>query len=47
MTDWQAVAEELALGVGQHLFFIDGQDRGVLEVRDLEFEAASTHSSAP
>jgi type VI secretion system protein ImpE len=47
MTDWRAVADELALGVGQHLFFIDGQDRGLLEVRDLEFEAASTHSSAP
>jgi type VI secretion system protein ImpE len=47
MTDWQAVAQELALGVGQHLFFIDGQHRGLLEGRDLEFEAASTHSSAP
>lgn len=46
MTDWQAVAEELALGVGQHLFFIDGQDRGMLEIRDLEFEAASVQGAA-
>jgi type VI secretion system protein ImpE len=46
MTDWQAVAEGLALGVGQHLFFIDGQDRGMLEVRDVEFEAGS-EGSAP
>lgn len=46
MTDWQAVAEGLALGVGQHLFFIDGQDRGMLEVRDIEFEAGSTQGSA-
>jgi type VI secretion system protein ImpE len=45
MTDWQAIAEGLALGVGQHLFFIDGQDRGMLEIRELEFEAASAHGS--
>jgi type VI secretion system protein ImpE len=42
MTDWQAVTDELALGLGQHLFFIDGQDRGLLEVRDLAFEAVPT-----
>jgi type VI secretion system protein ImpE len=47
MTDWQAVADGLALGVGQHLFFIDGQDRGMLEIRDIEFEAESTEGSAP
>jgi len=47
MTDWQAVAEGLVRGVGQHLFFIDGQDRGILEVRDIEFEARSTQGSAP
>jgi type VI secretion system protein ImpE len=46
LTDWQAVAQGLALGVGQHLFFIDGQDRGMLEIRDLEFEAGS-EGSAP
>jgi type VI secretion system protein ImpE len=42
MTDWQAVADGLALGVGQHLFFIDDQDRGLLEVREIEFAAEST-----
>jgi type VI secretion system protein ImpE len=47
MTDWQAVAEGLALGVGQHLFFIDGQDRGLLEIRDIEFEPGSMQGSAP
>jgi type VI secretion system protein ImpE len=45
MTDWQAVAEGLAQGVGQHLFFIDGQDRGMLEVREIEFAAESTQGS--
>ena len=47
MTDWKVVAEGLALGVGQHLFCIDGQDRGMLEFRDIEFEAGSTQGSAP
>jgi type VI secretion system protein ImpE len=47
MTDWQAVAEGLTLGVGQHLFFIDDQDRGLLEIRDIEFEAESAQGSAP
>jgi type VI secretion system protein ImpE len=41
MTDWQTMAEGLAQGVGQHLFFIDGQDKGLLEVRDLTFDAGS------
>jgi type VI secretion system protein ImpE len=45
MTDWQAVAEGLAQGVGQHLFFIDGQDRGMLEVRKVEFAAESTQGA--
>jgi len=47
MTDWQGVTDELAFGLGQHLFFIDGQDRGLLEVRELEFDAGSEHGSAP
>jgi type VI secretion system protein ImpE len=39
MTDWQSIEDGPVLGVGQHLFFIDGQDRGMLEVRDVGFEA--------
>jgi type VI secretion system protein ImpE len=37
MTDWTDMGEGVTLGAGQHLFFIDGQDRGILEVRDIEF----------
>jgi len=37
MTDWIDMGEGVTLGAGQHLFFIDGQDRGILEVRDIEF----------
>ncbi len=44
MTDWRANPEEPMQGVGQHLFYIDGQDRGILEVRDIEFDASDTPS---
>jgi len=37
MTEWIDMGEGVTLGAGQHLFFIDGQDRGILEVRDIEF----------
>lgn len=47
MTDWHTAGEGLTLGVGQHLFFSDGQDKGMLEVRSLEFEAVSVPGSAP
>lgn len=47
MTDWKAIAEGLTLGVGQHLFFIDGRDKGLLEVRDIEFESGAAEGSAP
>jgi type VI secretion system protein ImpE len=47
MTDWQAIAEELVKGVGQHLWFIDAQDKGLLEVRDLTIEAGSVQDSVP
>jgi len=45
MTDWRAMAEGLAQGVGQHLFCIDDQDRGLLEVREIEFAAESTQGA--
>jgi type VI secretion system protein ImpE len=45
MTEWQAAADGLIRGVGQRLFFIDGQDRGVLEVRGLEFAPPANPAS--
>lgn len=38
MTDWKDVGTEIALGVGQRLFLVDGEDRPMLEVRKIEFE---------
>jgi type VI secretion system protein ImpE len=37
MTEWIDMGEGVTRGAGQHLFFIDGQDRGILEVQDIEF----------
>jgi len=37
MTDWTDMGEGVARGAGQHLFFIDGQDRGILEMQEIEF----------
>jgi type VI secretion system protein ImpE len=37
ITDWTDIGEGVTRGAGQHLFFIDGQDKGILEVQDIEF----------
>jgi type VI secretion system protein ImpE len=42
MTDWKAVGEGLALGVGQRLFLVDGVERPMLEVREVAFGAAGS-----
>jgi type VI secretion system protein ImpE len=47
MTDWKTMPEGPTLGVGQRLFYIDGQDRGILEVRHVEFEAIASQPAVP
>ena len=41
MTDWLDVGAGLARGLGQRLFFSDGQERAMLEVRELTFTTAA------
>lgn len=41
MTDWQRLSAGLVRGVGQRLFLADGEDRAMLEARDIEFEVAA------
>jgi type VI secretion system protein ImpE len=41
MTDWLDVGAGLMRGVGQRLFFSDGQDRAILEVQELTFTATA------
>jgi len=37
MTDWRDVGEELFVGEGTKLFWMDGKDRSILDVRTIEF----------
>jgi type VI secretion system protein ImpE len=47
MTDWKTIPEGVARGVGQRLLFIDGQDRGILELREVDFEPPTPPPAAP
>jgi type VI secretion system protein ImpE len=38
MTDWRLAGDGLTRGLGQRTFLIDDEERGILEVRELEFE---------
>ena len=42
MTEWEAAGEGLALGVGQRLFLVDDEERAMLEVREVAFEAQAS-----
>jgi type VI secretion system protein ImpE len=46
MTDWQMAGEEVVRGLGQHLFLLDGNDRGLLELRELTFTAGANGTEA-
>jgi type VI secretion system protein ImpE len=46
MTDWQMVDGEVVRGLGQHLFLMDGHDRGLLELRELTFTADANGTEA-
>jgi protein involved in temperature-dependent protein secretion len=37
MTVWENVGEETNLGKGQRTFLIDGDERSLLEIRNVEF----------
>jgi len=44
MTDWRSVGDELFVGEGTKLFWMDGRDKSILDIRTIEFsrEAAET-----
>jgi type VI secretion system protein ImpE len=42
MTDWQGGGTEVMRGLGQHVWLIDGNERALLEIRDLAFEPGTT-----
>jgi type VI secretion system protein ImpE len=40
MTDWRDAGAELFIGEGTKLFWINGEDRPILELKEIEFQAA-------
>jgi type VI secretion system protein ImpE len=42
MTDWRDAGSELYVGEGQKLFFIDGEDRAILEINSIEIAEEDT-----
>lgn len=46
MTDWRDAGEELYVGAGQKLFWVDGEDRPVLELEKVEFEVEELAETA-
>jgi len=46
MTDWVEVGQGLTRGVGQRLFLIDGEERGVLEIAEINFTDSGEQGTA-
>lgn len=46
MTQWDSPDANLALGVGQRLFLVDGEDRGILEIQEVDFDDTGNHHTA-
>ncbi|HLG17552.1 MAG TPA: type VI secretion system accessory protein TagJ [Blastocatellia bacterium] len=46
MTDWRELGEDLCTGAGLRLFLVDGEDKALLGVRSVEFNADAESSAA-
>jgi type VI secretion system protein ImpE len=46
MTDWRDLGNELYVGEGQKLFFIEGEDRPILELNSIELNEAGLNEAA-
>ncbi|HEX9961010.1 MAG TPA: type VI secretion system accessory protein TagJ [Pyrinomonadaceae bacterium] len=46
MTDWRDAGSELYIGEGQKIFWIDGEDRPILELAKVEFSGEEMAESA-
>ena len=44
MTDWRDAGEELFIGEGTKLFWMDGKEKSILDVRTIEFEHENDES---
>jgi protein involved in temperature-dependent protein secretion len=41
MTDWRDAGEELFIGEGTKLFWMDGKEKSILDIRTIEFNHES------
>ncbi len=46
MTQWDSPGANLALGFGQRLFLVDGEDRGILEIKEVDFDDTGNHQTS-
>ena len=46
LTDWRDAGSELYIGEGQKIFWIDGEDRTILELEKVEFEVEEMAETA-
>lgn len=44
MTDWRDAGDELFIGEGMKLFWMDGKDKSILDIRTIEFSHESQES---
>jgi type VI secretion system protein ImpE len=44
MTDWRGEGEELFVGEGMKLFWMDGKDKSLLDIRTIEFRHGEQES---
>ena len=43
MTEWKAIGDGLARGIGQRTFLVEEEERAVLDVREVEFDMAASN----
>lgn len=45
MTDWRAIGDDIFVGEGMKLFWMDGKDRSILELETIEFAHAAAEAA--
>ena len=45
MTDWRDAGEEIFIGEGTKLFWMDGQDKPILDIQTIDFTVESESES--
>jgi type VI secretion system protein ImpE len=46
MTDWRAAGDEIFVGEGLRMFWLDGEERAILELEEIEFDSLAETSDS-